>query len=78
MLNAGRPKFSLSRLFKMKEDIPPESASAQMEDEALKEGRIGYVNVSLSELAAACHLNTHGHHVSTYQLYPADAKASLG
>lgn len=71
------PKFSLSRLFQMKKDLPspPEESASE---EPLKEARIGYVNVSLAEIAADCHLNTQGHHISTYQLYPADPKASLG
>lgn len=73
------PKFSLSRLFKMKKDLPSASPSDEStSEETLKEARIGYVNVSLAEIAADCHLNTQGHHISTYQLYPADAKASLG
>lgn len=75
-VNVELPKFSMSRLFRMKEDSPEESTETS--DESLKEGRIGYTNISLAEIAADCHLNTQGHHVSTYQLYPADAKASLG
>lgn len=71
------PKFSLSRLFKMKKDLPPREESSPIE-ESLKEARIGYVNVSLAEIAADCHLTTQGHHISTYQMYPADTKASLG
>ena len=71
------PKFSLSRLFQMKEDFPSASEESAIE-ETLKEARIGYVNVSLAEIAADCHLNTQGHHISTYQMYPADPKASLG
>lgn len=72
------PKFSLSRLFKMKKDLPaPPSQDSEIE-EPLKEVRLGYVNVSLAEIADDCHLNTQGHHVSTYQIYPADPKASIG
>ncbi|XP_046641767.1 PDZ domain-containing protein 8-like isoform X2 [Daphnia pulicaria] len=72
------PKFSLSRLFKMKKDLPaPPSQDLEIE-EPLKEVRLGYVNVSLAEIAADCHLNTQGHHVSTYQIYPADPQASIG
>lgn len=62
----------------MKKDLPsPEEESSASQD-SLKEARIGYVNVSLAEIAADCHLTTQGHHISTYQLYPADTKASLG
>ena len=61
----------------MKEDFPSASEESAIE-EPLKEARIGYVNVSLAEIAADCHLNTQGHHISTYQMYPADPKASLG
>ena len=71
------PKFSFSRLFKMKKDLPTPPEESEIE-EPLKEVRIGYVNVSLAEIAADCHLNTQGHHVSTYQLYPADPQASIG
>lgn len=39
---------------------------------------VGHVNISLPEVAADCHLNTQGHHISTYQLFPADVKATLG
>lgn len=39
---------------------------------------VGHVNISLPEVVADCHLNTQGHHISTYQLYPADLKATLG
>lgn len=78
--SAARPKFSFSRLFKMQSDLPTTNTQEPPSppEEPLKEARIGYVNVSLAEIAADCHLNTQSHHISTYQLYPADTKASLG
>jgi len=61
----------------MKKDLPAPPEESEIE-EPLKEVRLGYINVSLAEIAADCHLNTQGHHVSTYQIYPADPKASIG
>ena len=76
------PKFSLSRLFRLVRDKKPDDKQEENEAEEdgnwTKEARIGYVNVSLAEIAADCQLNTQGRHVSTYQLYPADFTASLG
>lgn len=81
-VSVEKPRFSLSRLFKLKKDLPDEheqtTTTTPATEESLKEARLGYVNVSLAEIAADCHLNTSGHHISTYQLYPADLKASLG
>lgn len=39
---------------------------------------IGHVNISLPEVLADCQLNTQGHHISTYQIFPTDLAASLG
>lgn len=39
---------------------------------------IGHVNIRLPEVVADCQLNTQGHHISTYQLFPSDLTASLG
>lgn len=71
-------KSNLSSLFVKKPTATPTSTFQQQPD-AVKETRvIGHVNIPLAELAADCELNTQGHHISTYQLYPADLKASLG
>ncbi|XP_045024455.1 PDZ domain-containing protein 8-like isoform X1 [Daphnia magna] len=70
-------KFSFNKLFELKNDLPSPSQETPVK-EPPREVRIGYINVSLAEIIADCHLNTQGHHVSTYQLYPADLQASLG
>lgn len=73
---APKPKrFSLlTRLFRSSDS--KESYTEPYKE--LRESRLAYANVSLAEVASDCHLNTQGHHVSAYQLFPADPKASLG
>ena len=74
-----RQKFSLSSLFRLKRFREPAAElAAEPFKEDLKESRLSYLNVDLSEVAADCQLNTQSHHVSTFQLFPADPKASLG
>lgn len=72
-------KSNLSNLFKKHSPLHhPADATKDSTKETLKEVPIGHVNISLPEVVADCHLNTQGHHISTYQLYPADVKTTLG
>ncbi|XP_057376466.1 PDZ domain-containing protein 8-like isoform X1 [Daphnia carinata] len=72
-------KSNLSNLFKKHSPLHQvESKGSTGTKEQSKDVPIGYVNICLPEVAADCHLNTQGHHISTYQLYPADVKANLG
>ena len=74
-------KSNLSNLFKKHSPLhQPEvkESKESISSKDLKEVPIGHINIYLPDVAADCHLNTQGHHISTYQLYPADAKTSLG
>ena len=76
-------KSNLSNLFKKHSPLHHSPTAVDLNKEVKeasigqKETRpIGHVNISLPEVAADCQLNTQGHHINTYQLYPADIKAS--
>lgn len=74
-------KSNLSNLFKKHSPLHQPDVFKDSKDypkDQLKEVPIGHVNIYLPQVAADCHLNTQGHHISTYQLYPADAKMTLG
>ena len=72
-------KSNLSNLFKKHSPLHHSSdpnREAKESTAGQKETRpIGHVNIFLPEVAADCQLNTQGHHINTYQLYPADLKA---
>ena len=70
-------KSNLSNLFKKHSPVHQPDVANHFK-EANKEVAIGHVNIHLPEVANDCHLNTQGHHISTYQLYPADGKTFLG
>ncbi|EFX86131.1 hypothetical protein DAPPUDRAFT_97942 [Daphnia pulex] len=73
-------KSNLSNLFKKHSPLhqPETKEPSGTKELHSKDIPIGHVNIYLPEIAADCHLNTQGHHISTYQLYPADVKTSLG
>lgn len=86
-------KSNLSNLFKKHSSSPRHQQHQQQLSEAGgKDARdtvhketpskgirsIGHVNIRLPEVVADCQLNTQGHHISTYQLFPSDPTASLG
>ena len=73
-------KSNLSNLFKKHSPLhhPETKESVGTKEFHSKDVPIGHVNIYLPEIAADCHLNTQGHHISTYQLYPADVKTILG
>lgn len=65
-------KFSLGNLLR------PTKWDETAPTKELNESRIAYANISLAQIASDCHLNSQRHHISTYLLFPADVKASLG
>jgi len=71
-------KSNLSNLFKKHSPLHHASDPNKEAKETAagqKETRpIGHVNIFLPEIAADSQLNTQGHHINTYQLYPADLK----
>ena len=76
---SAKANLNLSNLFKSRtgadksrmEHVPARNAH-------VNEVAIGHVNILLADIAADCMLNTQGHHISTYQLHPADINATLG
>ena len=68
--------FNLSKLFSKNRKV--DEASLENDNKELNDCRLGYANISLAEIISDCHLNTQGHNISTYQIFPADIKASLG
>lgn len=74
-------KTNLSNLFKKHSPLHQSDVRESKESivtKEFKEMAIGHVNIYLPEVVSDCHLNTQGHHISTYQIFPADVKTSLG